>query len=270
METIENEKDDVLQYLHAWVNFQLLFGIYHEDPARSNEQIKKTLTGLSVNGAVVDKIIEEETKIWLTPRYTAGLKNITLSFLPYLCRSRLTVGSFCSFAQNIRVILSNSTHTTKWVTTRPLYGISWLDKSFNLKNTEQFAPQNLPWNIENQNGINVGNDVWIGASCTIMPDVTIGDGAVIAANSHVVRNVGPYEIVGGNPAKLIRKRFEEHQVQALLTSPWWALSDERIHALTPYLCSENIELAIEKIQEVYASPERSLASEVKQHVKTSW
>lgn len=74
-----------------------------------------------------------------------------------------------------------------------------------------------------------------------MSGVTIGDGAIIANNSHVVKNVEPYSIVGGNPAKLIRYRFTTEQIKKLLEIKWWSWDNEKINIFTPLLCNENID-----------------------------
>jgi tetrahydrodipicolinate N-succinyltransferase len=80
--------------------------------------------------------------------------------------------------------------------------------------------------IGSNGDVNVGNDVWIGHGVTIMSGINIGDGAVIAANSHVVRNVEPYSMVGGNPAKLIKYRFDKTIIDCLLELQWWDLSED--------------------------------------------
>jgi len=74
----------------------------------------------------------------------------------------------------------------------------------------------------------IGNDVWIGQYVTIMPGIKIGDGAIIAANSTVVKNVEPYTIYGGNPAKLIKKRFSDEKIEFLLKIQWWNWDEEKI------------------------------------------
>jgi hypothetical protein len=74
----------------------------------------------------------------------------------------------------------------------------------------------------------IGNDVWIGQNVTIMPGIKIGDGAIIAANSTVVKSVEPYTIYGGNPAKFIKKRFSDEKVEFLLKLQWWNWSEEEI------------------------------------------
>jgi len=85
------------------------------------------------------------------------------------------------------------------------------------------------------NSIYIGNDVWIGNSSTIMPKVVVGDGAVIAANSHVVSNVPPYAIFGGNPAKLIKYRFDPEIIIKLKSLAWWEMEDSIINEIIPYL-----------------------------------
>ena len=86
--------------------------------------------------------------------------------------------------------------------------------------------------------VTIGNDVWIGSNVTIMSGVTNGDGAVIANNSHVVKNVEAYSLAGGNPAKLIKYRFTPEQIEALLKIKWWYWDDAKI---TPFLCNNNID-----------------------------
>ncbi len=86
----------------------------------------------------------------------------------------------------------------------------------------------------------VGNDVWIGAGVTVMPGVHIGDGAIIAAHSVVTKDVAPYAIVGGNPARLIRKRFGDDLIDYLLRIKWWDWPPEKIFANLDALCSADL------------------------------
>ena len=118
-----------------------------------------------------------------------------------------------------------------WVTTYPFGHIN--QGVFN-----KFNGQGHPTSKGN---VVIGNDVWIGANVTIMSGITIGDGAVIANNSHVVRSVEPYTIVGGNPAKLIKYRFSKEQIEKLLEIKWWYWDDAKINNLCPLLCSGNID-----------------------------
>jgi virginiamycin A acetyltransferase len=85
----------------------------------------------------------------------------------------------------------------------------------------------------------IGNDVWIGQNVTIMPGVSIGDGSIIATNSTVVRNVEPYSIVGGNPAKLVKKRFSDEIIKLLLKLQWWSWEDKKIFENLEALVSAN-------------------------------
>jgi len=82
--------------------------------------------------------------------------------------------------------------------------------------------------------------VWIANGVTIMSGVKIGDGAIIAANSHVVKDVDPYSIVGGNPAKIIKYRFTKEQIKNLLEIKWWNWSDDKINQNVTLLCNTNI------------------------------
>lgn len=88
----------------------------------------------------------------------------------------------------------------------------------------------------------IGNDVWIGHRATIMPGVKVGDGAIIASNATVTKDVEPYAIVGGNPARLIRKRFSDEQIERLLSIKWWDWDIERITKNVQHLTGKNIEL----------------------------
>ena len=92
----------------------------------------------------------------------------------------------------------------------------------------------------------IGHDVWIGRGATILSGVTIGDGAVVAAHSVVTKSVGPYSIVAGNPARLVRQRFSEDQTAALLRICWWDWPIETIREAWPLLLSDGIDVFIEK------------------------
>ena len=87
----------------------------------------------------------------------------------------------------------------------------------------------------------VGNDVWLGRECVVMPGVKIGDGAIVAAYSVVTRDVAPYTVAGGNPARFIKNRFVEELTGLLLRLKWWDLPPEELVAWLPILCDENLE-----------------------------
>jgi acetyltransferase-like isoleucine patch superfamily enzyme len=149
--------------------------------------------------------------------------------------STLKVGSFCSIGAGL-VVFFGGNHRTDWVSTFP-FG--------NTPGGLFFKKPNKELDKSNRN-VTIGNDVWIGESVTIMYGVTVGDGAVIAANSHVVKDVEPYSIVGGNPARRIKYRFSQEQIEKLLKIKWWDWDDEKIQENIPLLCNKYIDMFIEE------------------------
>jgi virginiamycin A acetyltransferase len=123
---------------------------------------------------------------------------------------KLVIGKFCSFAEGVTFVMNGVNHRMDG-STYPfnIFGNGW----------EKFTPSldELPL----KGDTTIGNDVWIGQHATIMPGITIGDGAIIAAQSVVTKHVSPYTIVGGNPAKLIRTRFSKEDIAELLSIQWW-------------------------------------------------
>lgn len=169
-------------------------------------------------------------------KYTYGERNISIK--QWGEGANLHIGSFCSIADNITVFLGGN-HNTEWTSTYPFGHI----------NTKTFNTFNGKGHPSTNGDVIIGNDVWIGSGVTIMSGVKIGDGAVIAANSHVVKDVQPYSIVGGNPAKLIKKRFADNVIDQLLELKWWDLPDDKINEIVPLLCSDNIEELISKLKQ---------------------
>lgn len=127
-----------------------------------------------------------------------------------------SIGSFTSIASNC--IIGGSSHPIKWVSTSPVFhdGKNILNRNFSNHNFKTSARTK------------VGNDVWIGNNCLIKAGVTIGNGAVVGMGSVVTKNVPDYEIWAGNPAKFIRKRFSDNQVEVLLDTKWWDKPDDEI------------------------------------------
>lgn len=130
---------------------------------------------------------------------------------------KLIIGKFCMIASDVKFIMNGANHLTNALTTYPfaIFGHGW-EKAMDGK----VYPQ--------KGNINIGNDVWIGYNATIMAGVTIGDGAIIATNSTVVKDVAPYSIVGGNPATEIKKRFTDERISKLLELKWWNWDIEKI------------------------------------------
>jgi len=162
-----------------------------------------------------------------TGKYTYGTEHITeINFgEPY----NIEIGSFCSIAQNV-TIFTGGNHRTDWITTFP----------FGHKNQDIFNNFDGKGHPHSKGNVIIGNDVWIGRGTHIMSGVTIGDGAVIAANSHVVNNIPPYTIYGGNPARFIKYRFNKEHIEHLLKLKWWDMSDTEINNILPILCSSSI------------------------------
>jgi virginiamycin A acetyltransferase len=125
---------------------------------------------------------------------------------------RLTIGPFCALAHGVRIFMNGGTHAMRGFSTYPfnIFGAGW---------EEGFDP--ATWAAENRGDTVIGPDVWIGDGATIMPGVTIGAGAIVAALSVVTRDVAPYAIVAGNPAREVRRRFDEGTVARLLDTAWW-------------------------------------------------
>lgn len=124
---------------------------------------------------------------------------------------KLIIGKFCMIASGVTFIMNGANHKMDGISAYPFYifGHDWAEH----------APQQaeLPYKGDTC----IGNDVWIGHHATIMPGVNIGHGAIIATNATVTKDVAPYSIVAGNPAKEIRKRFSEDKIQELLAMAWW-------------------------------------------------
>ena len=130
---------------------------------------------------------------------------------------QLIIGKFCMIASDVKFIMNGANHLTDSISTYPfaIFGNGW-ENAMEGKTYPQ------------KGNINIGNDVWIGYNATIMAGVTIGDGAIIATNATVVKDVEPYSIVGGNPAKEIKKRFSDEKIAQLLKLKWWNWDIEKI------------------------------------------
>jgi acetyltransferase-like isoleucine patch superfamily enzyme len=149
----------------------------------------------------------------------------------------LIIGSFCSIADEVVVFLG-SEHRVGWFSTFQ-FGPHFEDFAYRMDKM-----------LVTKGDVVIGNDVWIGYRATIMSGITIGDGAIISANAHVVKNVEPYSIVGGNPASFIRYRFSQEVIDYLLALKWWDLELSVIEQLYPSLCAEDFEALKKKVVEL--------------------
>lgn len=166
-------------------------------------------------------------------RYTYGLENLIVK--SWGEGASLHIGSFCSIADRVEIFLGGN-HRTDWVTTYPFGHIN-----------EEAFKWHGKGHPSTKGDVIIGNDVWLGSQCTILSGVTIGNGAVVAAKAVVHKDVPDYCIVAGNPAKVIKQRFTNKQIEALNKNPWWELPDAEIKKLLPLLCSGKIDDFIAKI-----------------------
>ena len=165
-------------------------------------------------------------------------KNNVLYHYP-IHREKLIIGKFCSIACGTKFLFNCANHTLKSLSTYtfPLFYEEWeLEKS------------NITTAWDNKGNIIIGNDVWIDYEAVIMAGVHIGDGAIIAARAVVTKDVPPYTIVGGTPAKEIRKRFDAEVIEQLLIQKWWDWSTDKIHQCLPYIAEGKLDelLAMKK------------------------
>lgn len=143
---------------------------------------------------------------------------------------KLIIGSFCSIGSGVSFIMAgNQGHRMEWVSSFPFH---YTDDDYAKHAVDGF---------QNAGNTEIGHDVWIGAEAMIMPGVKIGHGALIGARSVVTKDVPPYTIVAGNPAKPIRKRFSEEKINSLLEMEWWNWSEEQLGLAMNFLCSSDIE-----------------------------
>ena len=161
-------------------------------------------------------------------------KNNVLYHYP-INRDKLKIGKFCSIACGTKLLFNSANHTLRSLSTYPFpifyeeweHGI-WADKAW-----------------DNKGDIVIGNDVWIGFEAVILAGVTIGDGSIIGARAVVTKDVPPYTIVGGVPAKPIRKRFSDEIIAELSALKWWDLPPAEILKRIGYIQSGNLEAIIE-------------------------
>lgn len=147
-------------------------------------------------------------------------------------QDKLVIGKFCSIACGAKFIFNSANHSLSSLSTYP-FPIFYEEWDLDVKNITR------AW--DNKGNIVIGNDVWIGYEAIIMAGVTIGDGAIIGARAVVTKDIPPYTIVGGVPAKTIKKRFPQENIDILLKIKWWDWSKERISKHIHEIQSGNIE-----------------------------
>ena len=144
---------------------------------------------------------------------------------------KLIIGKFCAIGKDVEFVMNGANHRMNSVTTYPfnIMGGGW----------EQFTPamEDLPLKGDTV----VGNDVWFGQNVTVMPGVHIGDGAIIAANSVVTKDIPPYCVAGGNPCVVRKKRFDDELIEYLLALKWWDWDADKIFRNMGALCSGDLQ-----------------------------
>lgn len=199
--------------------------------------------GIRPNPNTVHPIPGYEKEIYVKP--TIKNPNIIVGEFTYIADSefeshvthhyewngdKLIIGKFCQIAAGVEFVMNGANHQMNAVSTFPFYTMEgW-----------EMAPPAIS-DLPLKGDTIVGNDVWIGQNAVILPGVHIGDGAIIGANSVVGRDIPPYTIVVGNPARETRKRFDDELIRLLLAFKWWDKSIEAINQLIPLLTSSDLE-----------------------------
>jgi virginiamycin A acetyltransferase len=153
------------------------------------------------------------------PEDSENFERNVLYHYPFI-GDKLIIGKFCAIARGARFIMNGANHKLSGISTYPfqIFGNGW----------EKVTPK--PGELPYKGDTVVGNDVWIGYEALVMPGVRIGDGAIVSSRAVVVGDVEPYTVVGGNPARPVKRRFEPEQVRELLEIAWWDWPVEKISA----------------------------------------
>lgn len=141
----------------------------------------------------------------------------------------LSIGAYCSIALNVQILLGGH-HHAEWLTTYPF---------------SSMLPGDIPATSFSRGDVLIGNDVWLCSNTIVLSGVSIGDGAIVSAGAVVTRNVEPYSVVAGNPARHVRWRFDEPTRVALQRIAWWAWPVEEVSKIAPMLCSDSIQSLID-------------------------
>lgn len=158
---------------------------------------------------------------------------------------RLIIGRFCQIAAGVEFIMNGANHKMNCATTYPFFTFDGWDAE---------TPPSDDMGLRGDTVI--GNDVWIGQNATILPGVHIGDGAIIGADAVVGSDIPPYTVAVGNPARVMRHRFDNELTELLLRLRWWDRPIDEIKSLVPLLTSSDLENVKEKIKEKLAKDER--------------
>ena len=163
------------------------------------------------------------------PEDAENFERNVLYHFPFI-GDKLIIGKFCAIARGVRFIMNGANHKTSGISTYPfqIFGNGW----------EKVMPG--PGELPYKGDTVIGNDVWIGYDALIMPGIKVGNGAIIAARSVVTGDVPAYAVVGGNPAKVIRYRFDDDTIARLNAVAWWDWPVEQISRNLPLISGGEI------------------------------
>lgn len=166
----------------------------------------------------------------------SNLINVSMGRYSYMgaanSLNNVQIGSFCSIASNCAI--GGGDHPTSYVSTSPIF----------LNGNNVFNKHYARFPFVEDSPVIIGNDVWIGEGCFICGGVTIGDGAVVGAHSVVTKDVEPYSIVAGAPARLLRYRFDKKTIEKLIDSQWWSMPDSELERVSMFFHNPDEFLAV--------------------------
>lgn len=183
-------------------------------------------------------LVPKIDQVLFVGKHTYGKENIKVLFRN--SGYSVKIGNFSSIGPKITIFLGGGFHRTDWISMYP-FGHVYL---------ETFGAEKFELTPVSKGNITIGNDVWIGLGTTIMSGVAIGDGAVIAANSHVVSDVPDFAMVGGNPALLIRFRFDQETRNRLNGIRWWDFPDDLVNSHKTLICQTPSEASLKFLEGV--------------------
>ena len=204
------------------------------------------------NSNTINPIAGYDKEIYIKP--TIKNKNIIVGDFSYIADSdfeshvthhyewnndKLIIGKFCQIASGVEFVMNGANHQMNAVSTFPFYTLEGWNQTPPTQNDLPIKGDTI-----------IGNDVWIGQNATILPGVHIGDGAIIGANSVVGSDVQAYTVVVGNPARSIRKSFDEELIEIMEKLKWWDKSIEEINNLIPLLANSNLEYVKEELKKL--------------------
>lgn len=204
--------------------------MYGPDPSNTHPMKGFPQVCFIKNTVTNPNIIVGDFTYYDDPENSENFERNVLYHFPFI-GDKLIIGKFCAIAKGVQFIMNGANHKLSGFSTYPFYifGNGW----------EKGAPQagDLPYKGDTI----IGNDVWIGYQALIMPGVKIGNGAIISSRAVVTSDVPAYAVVGGNPAKVIKKRFTDETIASLEKLAWWDWSIEKITQNLTAIMSSNLE-----------------------------